>query len=237
MGLPQLRLIEDINGLVSPVERMAQQSQNSSSRAQMAPEYRASAIVSPTNVVPTNVVPAASFQADPMSEERPDAPKVFVSYSRDTPKHIAWVTALAERLARNGIHVVFDEWDLRPGHDLTAFMNQAVINSDKVILICTSHYVSKANLGKGGAGYEGMITNAELLQNTRTPKFIPVLRDNADGAMPTALATRLYIDLRTDSDEVFDHLIQALHDRPSAAGGRNQTCAEHARRVGTRAGG
>lgn len=138
-------------------------------------------------------------------------PKVFVSYSHDSEEHKAWVLNLATRLANNGVDVVLDQWDLGPGHDLTAYMNEAVSISDRVILICSEKYVVKVDSGQGGAGYEGMIVHAELLKNTRTQKFIPVLRNNAAGRVPTALGTKLSIDLSEDSDSVFDTLIRELH--------------------------
>ncbi len=144
-------------------------------------------------------------------------PKVFVSYSHDGEEHKAWVLNLATRLANNGIDVVFDQWDLGPGHDLTAYMNEAVSISHRVILVCRDKYVAKVDSGQGGAGYEGMIVHAELLKNTRTQKFIPVLRNNAAGRVPTALGTKLYIDLREDSDAVFDSLIRELHGMPRMA--------------------
>lgn len=141
-------------------------------------------------------------------------PRVFGSYSHDSEEHKTWALALATRLANNGVDVVFDQWDLGPGHDLTAFMNEAVSTADRVLFICSEKYVAKIDAGKGGAGYEGMIVQAELLRNTRTHKFIPVLRNNASGRLPVALGTRLYVDLREDSDTGFDALVRDLHGMP-----------------------
>lgn len=141
-------------------------------------------------------------------------PKVFISYSHDTEEHQKWALALATRLANNGVDVIFDQWDLGPGHDLTAFMNEAVTSADRVLLICSEKYVAKVDAGKGGAGYEGMIVHAGLLKNTRTDKFVPVLRNSSSGSLPIALGTRLYVDLREDSESVFDALIRDLHGMP-----------------------
>jgi hypothetical protein len=141
-------------------------------------------------------------------------PKVFVSYSHDSEEHKKWALALATRLANNGVDVILDQWDLGPGHDLTAFMNDAVSSSDRVLLICSEQYVAKVDTGKGGAGYEGMIVHSELLRNTRTPKFVPILRNNPSSRVPVALGTKLYIDLREDNDSVFDTLIRDLHGMP-----------------------
>lgn len=45
--------------------------------------------------------------------------KVFISYSWVVQAH---VVELAERLVANGIDVILDVWDLKPGHDKYAFM-------------------------------------------------------------------------------------------------------------------
>ena len=44
-----------------------------------------------------------------------EAPKVFISYSHDSELHKSWVENLAGRLVKNGVDVVFDQWDLRLG--------------------------------------------------------------------------------------------------------------------------
>jgi hypothetical protein len=49
------------------------------------------------------------------------APKVFISYSHDSPQHKDWVRSLASALRVNGIDAVLDQWDLSPGQDMAAF--------------------------------------------------------------------------------------------------------------------
>jgi len=63
---------------------------------------------------------------------------------------------LATRLSSNGIEAVLDQWALKPGDDLSHFMEQNLSSADKVLMICSENYVSKANSGKGGVGYEKM---------------------------------------------------------------------------------
>jgi hypothetical protein len=50
------------------------------------------------------------------------APKVFISYSHDTPAHKDWVRGLAGDLRSKGIDAVLDQWDLSAGQDIVAFM-------------------------------------------------------------------------------------------------------------------
>lgn len=57
-------------------------------------------------------------------------PKLFISYSHDSEDHKAWVSKLATRLEQNGVHVIFDQWDITLGSDLTLFMEQGLTTAD-----------------------------------------------------------------------------------------------------------
>ena len=144
-------------------------------------------------------------------------PKVFISYSHDSPEHKQWVSELAARLRRNGIDAILDQWDVGLGDDVTRFMERGIVNADRVLVICTEKYVNKANTGEGGVDYERMIINAELVQNLGTDKFIPIIRQ-ASGKQktPTFLGTRVYADFRNDSqfDVACEKLIRELHEMP-----------------------
>lgn len=49
--------------------------------------------------------------------------KIFISYSWKNNKIVEWVRdELATRLLSDGIEVVLDQWDLKEGHDIYAFM-------------------------------------------------------------------------------------------------------------------
>ena len=144
-------------------------------------------------------------------------PKVFISYSHDSPEHKQWVSELAAQLRRNGVDAILDQWDLGLGDDITRFMERGIVNADRVLVICTDQYVSKANAEEGGVGYERMIVNAELVQNLGTDKFIPIIRQ-ASGRKktPMFLGTRFYADFRNDNqfDVECEKLIRELHEIP-----------------------
>ncbi len=144
-------------------------------------------------------------------------PKVFISYSHDSPEHKRWVSELAARLRHNGIDAILDQWDLGLGDDITRFMERGIVDADRVLVICTDTYVDKANTGEGGVDYERMIINAELVQNLGTDKFIPIIRQ-ASGRekTPTFLGTRVYADFTNDSqfDAACEKLIHELHEMP-----------------------
>ena len=146
-----------------------------------------------------------------------DNPKVFISYSHDSPEHKQWVSELAANLRRNGIDAILDQWDLGLGDDVTRFMERGIVNADRVLVICTDKYVSKANANEGGVGYERMIVNAELVQNLGTDKFIPIIRQaSRKEKTPTFLGTRVYADFRNDSqfDAECEKLIRDILQMP-----------------------
>jgi hypothetical protein len=152
-----------------------------------------------------------------MSSKEP--PRVFISYSHDSEEHKDWIRQLAERLTVDGVSVVLDQWEIGPGHDVTAFMERGLTDSDWVLIICTEDYVRKANTLKGGVGYERMIVTAEVAGNLETNKFIPVLRTERSESIPRFLGARIYVDLRGDgiNDREYDLLLRALHGMPRHA--------------------
>lgn len=146
-----------------------------------------------------------------------NAPTVFISYSHDAKEHKAWVASVARRLVDNGVNVLFDQWDLGPGDDVPKFMEHAVANADRVLMVCTEAYVRKADDGKGGVGYEAMVVTGELVSDLGTNKFIPIVRQTTSpAALPRCVSTRFYVDLSdgANSDENFDLLLREIHNAP-----------------------
>ena len=139
--------------------------------------------------------------------------KVFISYSHDSPEHKQWVSELAVKLRHNGIDMTLDQWDIRPGDDITRFMERGIVDADRILVVCTDNYVSKANTGEGGVGYERMIITKEIVENQGNNKFIPIIRQTEwEDKTPEFLKNRVYIDFTDDSqfDAKFEEL---LHER------------------------
>ncbi|MCP9772453.1 SUMF1/EgtB/PvdO family nonheme iron enzyme [Synechococcus sp. Tobar12-5m-g] len=144
-------------------------------------------------------------------------PSVFLSYSHDSQAHKDWVRKLAEDLRSQGVDATLDQWDLRAGADLVAFMEAGIRGADRVLMVCTGTYVRKAEQRKGGAGYEGMIVTSHVARSTDTVKFIPLVRDNpADPLVPDFLGPRLWLDFRDDElyAERLEDLLRELHELP-----------------------
>ena len=140
-------------------------------------------------------------------------PKVFISYSHDSPEHKQWVSELTTHLSKNGINAILDQLELSPGDDVTSFMERGISDSDWILVICTDSYIHKANAGEGGVGYERMIITKKIVEGERISKFIPLIRQTVlTDKTPDFLKGQVYIDFTNDIqfDEKFAEL---LHDR------------------------
>lgn len=125
---------------------------------------------------------------------------------------------LATDLRNNGVDATLDQWDLSPGQDIAAFMQAGIIESDRVLMVCTESYVDRAESGAGGVGYERLIVTAELVQNIATNKFVPLIRSNDARRVPNFLGPRLYIDFSDEAkyDEKLAELLGELHGQPAS---------------------
>lgn len=126
-------------------------------------------------------------------------PTAFISYSWDSEVHKSWVRDLSTRLRKDGIDVVLDQWHLVPGDQLPEFMEQAVRESDYVLIVCTSKYKERSDKRLGGVGYEGDIMSAEVFNDRNQRKFIPIMREGHwDSCAPSWLKGKYYVDLSAD---------------------------------------
>lgn len=146
------------------------------------------------------------------------APKVFMSYSHDSDEHKKWVLSFSKKLRSFGINVILDQFDLEFGGDVAVFIESNITDSDKVLIICTDQYVQKANSGRGGAGYEKTIVTRELIGNSQSDRFIPIVRQySGKDKMPKFMGSRLYADLSDESkfEVEFQKLVRQLRGEPS----------------------
>ena len=146
-----------------------------------------------------------------------DAPRLFVSYSHDDQAHKDWVLSLSYRLVANGVDAVLDQWDMTLGGDLPRFMENGLVDADRVLAICSSSYVKKANQGLGGTGYEKMILTGQLMKNLTSDRIIPVIRNNTtENPLPTFLESKLFVDFRNDAtfEEKYADLLRNIHGHP-----------------------
>ncbi|WP_236049916.1 TIR domain-containing protein [Paractinoplanes ovalisporus] len=139
------------------------------------------------------------------------APRVFVSYSWDSPQHSAWVLKLATRLRHNGVDVILDRWNARLGTNLPLFMEEGIRDADRILVIVTDTYTRKAYEGRGGVAYERRMLTAELMDRLDEDRILPVLRDNPDRRIPMFLGNPVYLDFRRDENYEAEY-IKLLHN-------------------------
>jgi hypothetical protein len=149
------------------------------------------------------------------AQRRP--PKVFITYSWDSPEHRQWVAGLAGNLRGKGIDAYLDQWNVRGGEDMSVFMENSIREADRVLVICTDQYCHKARARAGGVGYESHLLTNEIMQQMGTTKFIPIIRNLTQGTpLPDALSGRYYFNLSDGADfySSFDALLRELHNAP-----------------------
>lgn len=146
-------------------------------------------------------------------------PKAFISYSWDDEEHKGWVKNLAGQLRKDGVETILDQWHVRAGDQLPAFMEKAVRENDFVLIVCTPKYKVKSENRSGGVGYEGDVIQAEVFTKHNHRKFIPLLRRGSwNDALPSQLSGKFSFDFRDypESTKTYSELLDTLHDECEA---------------------
>ncbi len=117
--------------------------------------------------------------------------RVFLSYSSDTKEYARLIT---ERLRQYGVKVWVDEEQLKPGAMWKDEIEQAINNSDKIIII----------FGKptNSLSYELKLAKEKSL------RVIPVVVENAE--LPQDVKDITYIDFRSNTEEGLRRLTEAV---------------------------
>jgi hypothetical protein len=144
-----------------------------------------------------------------------ETPRVFISYSHDSPEHSEWVRKLATNLRQNGVDAFLDVWDIRPGENFTQRIEKEIASADHCIVVCTPRYREVAEKRRmDGVGYEGtLIRDAFREKSEKHPWVLPIVREGTGrDALPDWLVDRVYIDWRDDTaySQQFKRLLQAI---------------------------
>ena len=158
----------------------------------------------------------------PMAIEPTTNPtKAFVSYSWSSPTHETWVLDLATRLREDGVDVILDKWDLKPGHDSYRFMETMVTDSTvtKVIMVCDRRYAEKADSRSGGVGTESQIISPQIYSASTQDKFAAAITEGDEAGqahVPTFYKGRIFFDFRSGDrfEDAYEELLRWLVDRP-----------------------
>jgi len=135
--------------------------------------------------------------------------------------HEAWVLSFASRLREDGVDVILDKWDLKPGHDSISFMEGMVSDPTvtKVIMVCDRVYADKADARAGGVGTESQIISPEIYASSTQDKFAAVITEadeHGKAYLPTYYRGRIYFDFRSGDafEDSYEQVLRWLVDRP-----------------------
>ncbi|HEY0172380.1 MAG TPA: SEFIR domain-containing protein [Pyrinomonadaceae bacterium] len=109
------------------------------------------------------------------------SPKVFISYTHDSPEHMGRVLSLSDRLRAEGVDCHIDQYETSPPEGWPRWTSRQIEEADYVLVVCTGVYERRfkgsEEAGKGlGAQWEGAIITQELYTGAaNNKKFIPVL--------------------------------------------------------------
>jgi SEFIR domain/TIR domain len=142
----------------------------------------------------------------------PPIPRVFISYSHDSPRHEELVLALAERLRVDGIDAQIDQYVVgTPSEGWPRWMLNRLDWADFVLLICTKIYYqrfrgSDESARGQGADWEGQLVTLDLYNaKSRTVRFVPVTFSSEDEFFipePLRAHTRYVLVLTDKSSEL-----------------------------------
>ncbi|MDT4328924.1 SAV_2336 N-terminal domain-related protein [Methylomonas sp. MV1] len=114
----------------------------------------------------------------------PVTPKVFISYSHDSPEHKAEVLALANRLRKEGIDCEIDQYiNGAPKEGWIRWLDWQIERADFVLVVCTEIYLQRCKgddrLGGRGVKFEGLLISQTLYdQFLGNAKFLPLILEN-----------------------------------------------------------
>lgn len=142
-------------------------------------------------------------------------PKVFISYSQDSVDFADKVLALSNRLRKEGIDAILDQYEEAPPEGWPRWMENNIESSDYVLIVGSSGYLNKASgkveLGVGrGVKWESNIIYQKLyMSDSLNTKFIPVVFDDNDLTyIPSPLQGSTFYNVSTENG--FDRLYWRL---------------------------
>ena len=136
-------------------------------------------------------------------------PQIAISYSHDSDTHREWVLQLASALIGQNIDVILDQWNIRTGDDIGHFMETAITQCQGVIVVVTENYISKADAGIGGVGYEKRIIAEKMMSHDNPIEVFPLLKGVSNQQkLPRFLSSLGYLDF--SKPEQFSNNIEML---------------------------
>lgn len=166
-----------------------------------------------------------SEKTTPLSPQR-----VFLSYTHDSSEHQVRVLALADRLRRDGIEAILDQYQDPPSTGWLAWTLREVDDADVVLVICTETYnrrnrpAESQEQGKGASWEEALLLNS-LSRPEWQQKLVPVIFEPPDAEhIPVLLRTKQWFDVWSEAG--YAKLLQLLTQR-SASGKPGDSASDY----------
>ncbi len=159
--------------------------------------------------------------ADPAAPSQ-TPPRVFLSYSHDSPEHARRVLTLADRLRAEGIDAILDQYAPWPAEGWPRWMERQIERTDFVLMVCTATYYRRVmgaeqpGQGLGVQWESALIYDALYTTAGQDPRFILVLFAGGDRAhIPAPVRGRTCHCLDTEGG--YEGLYRQLTHQPQAA--------------------
>lgn len=148
-------------------------------------------------------------------------PRVFISYSQDSPEHEDRALAFSNRLRADGIDCNLDQYEISPPEGWPRWMDRQIQEADFVLLICTPTYFRRVTgqeqpgIGNGVAWESTLIYQYIYNSGTINNKFIPVLFEGASiSDIPVPLQGASHYSVFTEAG--YTDLCRRLRNQPKA---------------------
>jgi hypothetical protein len=146
-------------------------------------------------------------------------PRVFTSYSHDSPTHEQRVLGLSDRLRRDGVDAILDQYESAPPEGWPAWMEHQIREADFVLVVCSETYRRRVegreepHKGQGVVWENNSIYNRLYSDKLVNEKFIPVLlEDGSPDAIPIPLSGFTHYPVGTESG--YEQLYRRLTNQP-----------------------
>lgn len=153
---------------------------------------------------------------------RPSNPKVFISYSHDSPDHLDRVLRLAGRLRSDGMDCELDQYEPWPREGWPRWMERKIRDAEFVLMVCTRTYASRVmgeeEPGRGrGVRWEGHLIYQYFYDNdVLNDRFVPLVFGEED-VRHIPVPFRGYPYFRVDTPEGYAGLVAHLSRPPGRA--------------------
>jgi len=137
-------------------------------------------------------------------------PKVFISYSHESPEHLNRVLAFSNRLRKEGVDCYIDQYEQWPAEGWPTWCDKQIDRAEFVLVACTQAYLRRfqkeevPGTGKG-VTWEGHIITQDLYDGQgKNTKFIPITFSPADAEfVPKPLKSYPRYGLFDDYDSLY----------------------------------